>query len=110
MLFFGSNSSNQFVIRPGLFDGILSASKFNTILSSSISIIVSMSQNVFCLLNSYGKEKKLTFCNFFHASSFATLVAHQFLLSYVPVMKGFKSLHSSFYFWKINRKEGEEGV
>lgn len=82
MLFFGSNSSNQFVIRLGLFEGILSASKFNTILSSSICIVVSMSQNVFCLLNSYGKEKKLTFCNFFHASSFATLVVHQSLLSY----------------------------
>jgi hypothetical protein len=70
MLFFGSNSLNQFVIRHGLFEGILSASKFNTILSSSISIVVSMFQNVFCLLNFYGKEKKLTFCNFFHASSF----------------------------------------
>jgi hypothetical protein len=75
VLFFGSNSSNQFVIGHGLFEGVLSASKFNTILSSSIFIVVSMFQNVFCLSNSYGKEKKLTFHNFFHASSFGNTCA-----------------------------------
>jgi hypothetical protein len=45
MLFFGSNSSNQFVIGHSLFGGTLATSKFNTILGSSISIVVSMFQN-----------------------------------------------------------------
>ncbi len=50
MLFFGSNSSNQFVIGHVSFEGTLGISKFNAILGSSISIVVSMFQNLICLL------------------------------------------------------------
>jgi hypothetical protein len=106
MLFLGFNSSNQFVIGHGLFEGTLGASKFNTIPGSSISIVVSMFQNLYCLLNSHGKDKKLTFCNFFMHQVLATLVVHQFLLLYVQILKGFKSL---FEFLLLENQQKRRG-
>jgi hypothetical protein len=67
-----------------------------------------MFQNLICLLNSHGKEKKLTFCNFFHASSFGNTCGASISIIVCASNERLQVLVQVFTFEKPTKKKGKE--